>query len=282
MRSRISRGHRRGEVLWQPGFGVADLVELTASDHWMIEHGVHPGGQCLGLWVPRNRPVADHSSYRRPCDRKGVVRRPGRKPSPWTLRHWCGVAVALRLAGREAGPGQGPSALPVAGADCDASAVTVGPDLAPAPATTTSSGHLWLIVGIVIAVQVGGVLVAIAVNDDDRSSYDANQIGWIRDSCEQWSGDYSGDGPPDSWCASMADWMNGRLGQGSSDGMMTGQMMWQDPDSMRATCEQWVTTTPNADESDTQSWCSQMVDWMSQQHGDWDTWMRDGPMMGHH
>ena len=160
--------------------------------------------------------------------------------------------------------------------------MTDSADQAPISATTTSSGPRWLIVGIVTAVVVlfGGVLVAIAAKDDDRSSYDASQIGWMRDSCEQWSADYSGNGPPGSWCGSVADWMNDRLGQGSSNGMMTGQMMWQDPDSMRATCEQWVTTTPNADVSDAQSWCGQMVDGMSQQHDDWDDWMMNGPMMG--
>ena len=154
-------------------------------------------------------------------------------------------------------------------------------DQAPVPATTTSSGPRWLIVGILIAVAAlfGGVLIAIAVNDDDQPSYAADQIGWMRDSCQQWSGDYSGNGPPDSWCASMADWMNSRLGQGSSNGMMMGPMMWQDPDSMRATCEHWMSTGPHTEGGDAQSWCSQMVDWMSQEHGDWDNWM-NGPMMG--
>ncbi len=161
--------------------------------------------------------------------------------------------------------------------------MTESTDQATAPAATTSSGPRWLIVSIVVAVLVlfGGVLVAVAVNDDDQSSYAANQIGWMRDSCEQWSGDYSGNGPPDSWCASMADWMNSRVGQGSPNGMMSGQMMWQDSGSMRATCEQWMATNPDATAAggDAQSWCRQMVEWMSQQHGDWDNWM-NGPMMG--
>lgn len=58
-----------------------------------------------------------------------------------------------------------------------------------------------------------------------------------------------------------------------------GPMMWQDPDSMRATCEHWMSTGPHTEGGDAQSWCSQMVDWMSQEHGDWDNWM-NGPMMG--
>jgi hypothetical protein len=161
--------------------------------------------------------------------------------------------------------------------------VTDTADQAPVRATPGRSGPRWLIVGILIAVAVlfGGVLVANAVNDDDQPAYAADQIGWMRDSCEQWSGDYAGDGPSDSWCASMADWMNSRLGQESSNGMMTGPMMWQDPDSMRAACEQWMTTSPNpdGDAHDAQSWCSQMVEWMGQQHGAGDNWM-NGPMMG--
>jgi hypothetical protein len=162
--------------------------------------------------------------------------------------------------------------------------MTDAADQAPAPATPSRSGRRWLIVGIVIAVVVlfGGVVVAIAVNDDDQPSYAADQIGWMRESCEQWSGGYSGDGPTDTWCASMAAWMNGRLGQGASNGMMMGPMMGQDPDSMRATCDQWMSTGHDAggDGGDAQSWCSQMVDWMSQQHGDWDNWMTNGSMMG--
>ena len=148
---------------------------------------------------------------------------------------------------------------------------------APAPPASTRSGPRRLIVGVVVAVLVvfGGVLIAIAVNDEDESTYGADQIGWMRDSCEQWAGDSSGDGPPDAWCASMAAWMNDRLGEGSSNGMMPGQMMWRDPDSMRATCEQWMSTSPDI-EGGPQSWCRQMVDWMSQQHGDWDDWMMSG------
>jgi hypothetical protein len=76
----------------------------------------------------------------------------------------------------------------------------------------------------------------------------------------------------------MTDWMNGRMGQ-RQDGMMMGSMMWQDPDSMRDTCQQWMADNPTATNGSAE-WCDQMVDWMGDHMGDWDQWMRDGPMMG--
>ena len=48
---------------------------------------------------------------------------------------------------------------------------------------------------------------------------------------------------------------------------------------MRATCQQWMAEDPGATNGGGQ-WCDQMVDWMSDHMGDWDQWMRNGPMMG--
>jgi hypothetical protein len=81
----------------------------------------------------------------------------------------------------------------------------------------------------------------------------------------------------------MADWMNGRMGRNQSGGSgMMGSMMWQDPASMQATCERWMSTNPSgvSTPSDTSTWCGQMVAWMDQHMGNWDDWMMNGPMMG--
>lgn len=152
---------------------------------------------------------------------------------------------------------------------------------APEPAPTTRIGRRWIVLAVGVAVlAVGGVATAVIATRDDAPSYDTAQIGRMHDGCQRWADSYRGsDGPDGGWCTSMTDWMNGRMEQ-RRGGMMTGPMMWQDADSMRATCEGWMAdrpaaTTGGADRSD---WCDQMVDWMSEHMGDWDHWMRDGPM----
>ncbi len=78
----------------------------------------------------------------------------------------------------------------------------------------------------------------------------------------------------------MAGWMTEQLHAGE-----TGSAMWANPDAMRATCRQWMSTAPGIAGSggDASAWCNQMVAWMSQygsQWGSWNDWMMHGPMMG--
>jgi len=148
------------------------------------------------------------------------------------------------------------------------------------------AGRLWLVIaGAIVAILVvaGGVWALVA-RDDDSPAYDTAQIGWMHQGCQQWADSYQGsNGPNTGWCTSMTDWMNHRMdpNPSSGNGMMAGSMMWQDPASMQATCEQWMSTNSNggASGTDTTGWCTQMVDWMDQHMGGWDTWMRNGPMM---
>ena len=144
----------------------------------------------------------------------------------------------------------------------------------------TRTGRRWFAVAIVVAIlAVGGVAAAAIANRDDGPTYDTAQIGWMHQGCQQWADSYQGgDGPGDGWCSSMIDWMSGRMGQ-RHPGMMMGSMMWQDPESMRATCRQWTADNPTASNGSGR-WCDHMVDWMSDHMGDWDQWMRNGPMMG--
>ena len=156
------------------------------------------------------------------------------------------------------------------------------------PSAGLSSGgrRLLLIGGIVLAVLViaGGTWAVVAAQDNDTPSYDAVQIGWMHQGCQQWVDSSQGAGPNDAWCTSMTDWMNQRLGPSASaqNGMMMGSMMWQDPASMRATCEQWIGTNPSGvpGGTDGNAWCAQMTDWMNEHMGGWDNWMHNGRMMG--
>ncbi|MCB0970777.1 MAG: hypothetical protein KDA97_04560 [Acidimicrobiales bacterium] len=153
-------------------------------------------------------------------------------------------------------------------------------ETADSPAETKRTGRRWIALAIVVAVlAVGGVAAAVIATRDDGPSYDTAQIGWMHQGCQEWADTYQGgDGPSAGWCSSRTDWMNGQMGQ-RQGGMMMGSMMWQDPDSMRATCQQWMAEDPGATNGGGQ-WCDQMVDWMSDHMGDWDQWMRNGPMMG--
>ena len=61
--------------------------------------------------------------------------------------------------------------------------------------------------------------------------------------------------------------------------------MWSNPDQMRATCEQWMSSSPQAS-GPTQHggrWRDQMVSWMIKHMGDWNHWdqgwMMNGSMM---
>lgn len=149
----------------------------------------------------------------------------------------------------------------------------------PSSAPSKHTGRRWIVLAVVVAVlAVGGVAAAVIANRDDSPSYDTAQISWMHQGCQQWAESHQGsNGPGDGWCSSMTDWMNGRMDQ-RQGGMMMGPMMWQDPDSMRATCREWMAVNPTA--GGTVEWCDEMVSWMSDHMGDWDQWMQNGPMMG--
>lgn len=140
-----------------------------------------------------------------------------------------------------------------------------------------------LVAGTVIAVLVltGGAWAVVAGQDDDTQPYDTAQIGLMHQGCQQWADSYQGSGGPDgTWCRSLTDWMDQRMGPNASgqDRMMAGSMMWRDSDSMRATCVQWMGTGPSRVPTGTDStaWCEQMVGWMDEHMGGWDNWMHDG------
>jgi hypothetical protein len=133
---------------------------------------------------------------------------------------------------------------------------------------------------VLAALLVGAIGVALVVNSR-QSVYAAPQITRMEQSCEQWASTVEGASRPDAaWCESMASWMNARVGQ-TVPGMMTGSMMWQSPDNMRQTCQQWMTENGSSSTNPTATgWCQQMVGWMTSHMGDWDDWMMNGSMMG--
>ncbi len=74
----------------------------------------------------------------------------------------------------------------------------------------------------------------------------------------------------------MVGWMNQQL---ASDGHY-GSMMWGTPNALGATCRDWMMTTlaPSLSNSSA-AWCDQMVEWMSQHVGNWNSWMMNGDAM---
>lgn len=145
------------------------------------------------------------------------------------------------------------------------------------PASSRGTRRGLVFVGVVLIAGIVGAIVV--VNNDDTPEYAAPQITRMHEGCQQWADGFEGSRRPTTgWCDSMASWMNGRMGNDSMMGrdQMMGSMMWQNPTSMAATCEQWA--ADNADDADTNmsTWCGQMVDWMEQNMGGWDNWMMDG------
>jgi hypothetical protein len=133
---------------------------------------------------------------------------------------------------------------------------------------------------VLAALLVGIIGVALAVNGH-RDAYAAPQIGRMEQSCEQWASTAEGPSRPDvTWCRSMASWMNAHMGQ-TTPGFTTGAMMWQSPDNMQQTCQEWMTENATSSTNPAApSWCQQMVGWMTTHMGDWDDWMMNGSMMG--
>jgi hypothetical protein len=58
-----------------------------------------------------------------------------------------------------------------------------------------------------------------------------------------------------------------------------GSMMWSNPEQMRDTCQQWMSTTGSAGTNGS-TWCGDMVDWMRKNMGDWDSWDHGWMMNG--
>jgi hypothetical protein len=80
----------------------------------------------------------------------------------------------------------------------------------------------------------------------------------------------------------MTGWMTDQV----DTGQMIGWMMWNNPEQLVATCQRWMSSNQPTDGSPpgASTWCSEMVDWMTQHMGGWQTWdrgwMMNGPMMG--
>ena len=173
---------------------------------------------------------------------------------------------------------EGPSPLPTGPPRADTAGVDV--------ATTSPRRTRTVAVAVVAAAAIIGVLIGVAIARDDDGTTAAvssgAQVASVQQACQQWlDGNSSMMGDPD-WCSAMAGWMSqSMMGNG-----MGPQMMWGDPERMRATCEQWMTTDPPAGATvDPGAWCASMVDWMATHmrgwsgEDTWDGWM-NGPMMG--
>jgi hypothetical protein len=155
--------------------------------------------------------------------------------------------------------------------------------------TTKARLRPWTVLVGLVALVIGvgvGVLVA---RDDGRPAATldpAAQVASVQQGCAQWLADDPNRPDTASWCSEMTGWMSDHLAAGTGMGP---QMMWGDPDRLRATCQQWMAadqTTDGAASPDGRGWCDGMVDWMLDHmngwsgHDSWGGWMGHGPMMG--
>jgi hypothetical protein len=102
------------------------------------------------------------------------------------------------------------------------------------------------------------------------------QLASVQQICQRWSGNVVpalGNDSASAACATMAEWMSQQL----RNRRMTGPMMWGRPTAMRATCRQWMATVFGTASA---PWCDELVSWMEQHIGNWDSWMMNGNMMG--
>ncbi len=148
----------------------------------------------------------------------------------------------------------------------------------------------WVLVFALVAVVVGGIGVTVGILATRDSTNPAvattptAQVTSVRQACQQWLADDPTYADTQGWCSNMAAWMSTNL----NGNEMGPQMMWGDPDRLRATCQQWLTESPPASGTsrDDQGWCDDMVDWMLDHmsgwsgRADWGDWMSHGSMMG--
>jgi hypothetical protein len=153
----------------------------------------------------------------------------------------------------------------------------------PERTTRPRWGRLLGVTGLVAAV-VGTIIIGIAVSRDDRSSSSgaltARQLASIQQTCHQWSGSSasSAHGTTNrAACTAMSDWMTQQL----RGARTTGPMMWANATTMRDTCRQWMATgTAGVSGTNAQTWCDDMVSWMTRHIGNWHRWMTNGHMTG--
>ena len=158
----------------------------------------------------------------------------------------------------------------------------LSPSRAPERIARRRWGRLLRVTGLVAAV-LGTIIIGIAVSGDKSSSsgsLTARQLASIRQTCQQWSGSSgaSVDGSPTRpACGRMSDWMSQQL----HGARTTAPMMWGNATTMRATCRRWMATgAAGVSDANAQTWCDDMVTWMTQHIGNWDRWMTNGHMMG--
>ena len=137
---------------------------------------------------------------------------------------------------------------------------------------------LWVGAGVVVVLLV--ILSFIVFTENSASNGNvqgSQQLASIEQICRQWSGPRVGDLSARSACNDMVGWMNQQL---ASDGHY-GSTMWGTPTALAATCRDWMMTTfaPSLSNGSA-AWCDQMVGWISQHVGNWNSWMMNGDMMG--
>lgn len=137
----------------------------------------------------------------------------------------------------------------------------------------------WVVAAFVVVLIAGTATAVIATRDSgSNATTDTQQLASLQQACAQWHTSYAGQSaPPADWCSSMIAWMGGHMSAGAASGTAT----WSNPDAMRASCRQWMSSAPIAGTGvDATRWCDQMVGWMTQYagQGSWHDWMMRGPI----
>lgn len=152
-----------------------------------------------------------------------------------------------------------------------------------------NSRHRWRLLLVALALIVagavvgGGVVAAIRGDSDGEArAVDVIHLANLQSACRSWRAGPNpagndGGGPEADWCDAMTGWIYQHL----VTGQMTAMAMLGSPDATRESCGRWAAARADAAGTaagDTRL-CDEMVSWMQQHMGEWQTWMF-GPVMG--
>ena len=133
---------------------------------------------------------------------------------------------------------------------------------------------------VAVLLAAGGILAGLAIAGRDGSSPSRTStsapLANLNAACSTWmAAAGTASSASTAWCGEMTAWMDQRV----TNGQTTGMMMWGDPNQMQSSCHSWVQT--GAAGVPSTSWCVDMVTWMRQHmNGDWQDWVMRGSMMG--
>ena len=125
---------------------------------------------------------------------------------------------------------------------------------------------------LAVAAVAFGAFVLVDHNQGSSSGAEDTAFQSMRRACTEWQSSTGMHGADASWCDSMTTWMRARVRAGT----MPMGMMWGDAAGVREACRQWASQEGSSDDA---TRCDDMLQWMQQHAGTWNSWMH-GSMMG--